>query len=148
MIEFMEQKKAKFHLPGLFEFYEFYKAFLPLFYNNREYFYDWAEISSLYGAPDNCIWGGGRFGADDGNIKEVLALMQEYGISARLTFSNSLLKEEHLNDKRCNYLCELFENKDLLKNGIIIYSDIFFKNISCRSGYIRNNCFIFTDNHI
>ncbi len=28
--------------------------------------------------------------------EEVLELMQEYGISARLTFSNSLLREEHL----------------------------------------------------
>ena len=32
--------------------------------------------------------------------KEVLALMKEYGISARLTFSNSLLRTEHLSDKK------------------------------------------------
>ena len=44
-------RKAFFHLPGLFEFYEFYKVFLPLFYEHREYFYDWCDIGSIYGAP-------------------------------------------------------------------------------------------------
>ena len=32
---------AHYHLPGLFEFYELYRAFLPLFREHREYFYDW-----------------------------------------------------------------------------------------------------------
>ena len=43
--------------------------------------------------------------------------MQDYGISARLTFSNSLLKEEHLADKRCNDICSLFaQNKSKQNN--------------------------------
>lgn len=50
---------AYYHLPGLFEFYELYRVFLPLFRTHREYFYDWCEIGSLYGAPSDCIWGGG-----------------------------------------------------------------------------------------
>lgn len=29
---------AHYHLPGLFEFYEFYSRFLPLFRQHREYF--------------------------------------------------------------------------------------------------------------
>lgn len=33
-------KKAYYHLPGLFEFYEFYRVFLPLFREHREYFYE------------------------------------------------------------------------------------------------------------
>ena len=28
---------AHYHLPGLFEFYELYRAFLPLFREHREY---------------------------------------------------------------------------------------------------------------
>ena len=52
---------AIYHLPGLFEFYELYRRFLPLFRTHREYFYDWCEIGSIYGAPENCLWGGGRF---------------------------------------------------------------------------------------
>ena len=83
---------AYYHLPGLFEFYELYKLFLPLFYTHREYFYDWCEIGSIYGAPEDCLWGGGRVGMGEEEPEEVLALTKEYGISARLTFSNSLLR--------------------------------------------------------
>ena len=43
--------KANFHLPGLFEFYDLYSVFLPLYREHREYFYDWCEIASVYGAP-------------------------------------------------------------------------------------------------
>ena len=50
--------KAHYHLPGLFEFYELYKAFLPLYCEHREYFYDWCDIGSVYGAPGDCLWGG------------------------------------------------------------------------------------------
>ena len=96
-----------FHLPGLFEFYDFYSVFLPLFREHREYFYDWCEIGSIYGAPVDCLWGGGRAGFGECNAKVVLKLMNEYNISPRLTFSNSLLREEHLSDKRCNDLCEI-----------------------------------------
>ena len=46
---------AYYHLPGLFEFYELYRLFLPLFREHREYFYDWYEIGSIYGAPADCI---------------------------------------------------------------------------------------------
>ena len=99
---------AYFHLPGLFEFYELYKVFLPLFHEHREYFYDWCDIGSIYGAPADCIWGGGRVGDGDCNAREVLSLVNKYGISARLTFSNSLLREEHLSDRRCNELCRMF----------------------------------------
>lgn len=101
--------KAYYHLPGLFEFYELYKEFLPLYREHREYFYDWCEIGSIYGAPADCVWGGGRVGFGEHDSKEVLKLMQEYGISARLTFSNSLLTREHLSDKKCNELCRIFD---------------------------------------
>lgn len=105
----MKRSIAYYHLPGLFEFYELYKVFLPLFREHRECFYDWCDIGSVYGAPADCIWGGGRAGFGDDDAKKVLDLMEEYGISARLTFSNSLLREEHLLDKKCNALCKLFE---------------------------------------
>ncbi|MBO7357657.1 MAG: hypothetical protein J6U37_03945 [Lachnospiraceae bacterium] len=118
--------KIYYHLPGLFEFYEFYKVFLPLFYDHREYFYDWCDIGSVYGAPADCIWGGGRVGFGDADPDEVFALMHEYGISARLTFSNSLLQNEHLSDKKCNRLLSKFHAPG---NGIIIYSDLLLSYI-------------------
>ncbi|MCR4618611.1 MAG: hypothetical protein K5669_10580 [Lachnospiraceae bacterium] len=118
--------KAYYHLPGLFEFYELYKVFLPLYRKYREYFYDFCEIGSVYGAPADCIWGGGRVGFGEEDERNVAALMKEYDISARLTFSNSLIRKEHLADKKCNRLCALFENE---RNGIIIYSDLLLEYI-------------------
>ena len=115
---------AYFHLPGLFEFYELYRVFLPLFREHREYFYDWCEIGSIYGAPADCLWGGGRAGFGEASPRDVLALMQEYGISARLTFSNSLLREEHLSDRKCNTLCRLFAESGGVQNGVIVHSDL------------------------
>ena len=58
----MEQKScvAHYHLPGLFEFYDLYKIFLPLFREHRDWFYEWCDIASIYGAPQDCLWGGGR----------------------------------------------------------------------------------------
>ena len=100
----MSASAACYHLPGLFEFYDFYRVFLPLFRQHREYFYDWCCIASLYGAPADCIWGGGRVGSGDRDPREVLALTREYGISARLTFSNSLLRPEHLSDPRLSLI--------------------------------------------
>lgn len=102
----MRKTIAYYHLPGLFEFYELYEAFLPVYREHREYFYDWCGIGSIYGAPADCIWGGGRIGSGEKSEQEVMNLMSEYGISARLTFSNSLLREEHLADEKCNALCK------------------------------------------
>ncbi len=117
-------EKIYYHLPGLFEFYDLYSAFLPLFQQHREYFYDWCEIGSIYGAPADCLWGGGRVGFGEENAESVARLMRKYNISARLTFSNSLIKTEHLSDKRCNNLCRIFENNSETQNGIIVYTDI------------------------
>lgn len=115
---------AYYHLPGLFAFYELYAAFLPLYRVHREYFYDWCEIGSIYGAPADCIWGGGRVELGSCDAREVLSLTQEYGISARLTFSNSLLREEHLADPKCNALCRLFAGCGQPPNGVIVHSDL------------------------
>ena len=119
----MEKTIAYYHLPGLFEFYELYRVFLPLYRAHREYFYD----GSIYGAPPDCIWGGGRIGSGDCAAQEPLALTREYGVSARLTFSNSLLREEHLTDQKCNALCRLFSESDGPQNGVIVHSELLLR---------------------
>lgn len=125
----MKRSIAQYHLPGLFEFYELYKVFLPLYREHREYFYDWCDIGSVYGAPADCIWGGGRAGFGDDDARKVLDLMKEYGISARLTFSNSLLREEHLLDKKCNALCKLFEEAGDIQSESVSNSNMQNKSI-------------------
>ncbi len=116
------EAKAYYHLPGLFEFYDLYRVFLPLWQEHREYFYDWCEIGSVYGAPADCIWGGGRVGFGDCSARDAAALTEHYSISARLTFSNSLLEKEHLSDKKCNELCAIFSESG--KNGVIVHSSL------------------------
>ena len=117
----MDVNYAYFHLPGLYEFYDFYREFLPVYFNHKEFFFDWCKIGSIYGAPKDCLWSGGRTSDADASNKDVLDLIKEYKISARLTFSNSLLNETNLKDLKCNNLCNLFNDEN---NGIIIYSDL------------------------
>ena len=125
-----ETMKAYYHLPGLFEFYELYSALLPLWREHRAYFYDWCEIGSIYGAPADCLWGGGRVGFGQAKPADVLTLTREYGVSARLTFSNSLIRPEHLSDKKCNALCALFERGGRVQNGVIVASDLLLDHLA------------------
>ena len=83
--------KAYYHLPGLFEFYELYRVFLPLYREHRDWFYDWCEIGSIYGAPADCIWGGGRAGFGENDPKEVLALMQDCPFGSAVGISEKTL---------------------------------------------------------
>ena len=72
--------------------------------------------------------------------------MAEYGISARLTFSNSLLTREHLSDVKCNKLCELlnaaseFNNNqikdDKIRNEKIKHNKINNENVNVKNGII------------
>ena len=73
--------QAVYHLPGLFEFYELYQKFLPLFRGHRDWFYEWCDIGSVYGAPAGCRWDGGRAGFGEADPAEAAALTREYGIS-------------------------------------------------------------------
>ena len=128
-MENKENEKVYYHLPGLFEFYDFYRAFLPVFKEHREYFYDWCEIGSVYGAPADCIWGGGRVELGDADSHKVFSLMRKYGISARLTFSNSLLEERHLSDSVGNSLCKELvkygiQDGEKSSNGVIVHSEL------------------------
>ena len=144
----LNKETAYYHLPGLFEFYGLYSEFLPLFREHREYFYDWCDIGSIYGAPADCVWGGDRVGFGENNPKEVLALMKEYGISARLTFSNSLLRTEHLSDKKCNDLCSMFGEKNGIQNGVIIHSDLlleYLKNKYPEFYFVSSTTKVLTD---
>ena len=77
------QSVAHYHLPGLFEFYELYKIFLPLWRTHREWFYEWCDIGSIYGAPSDCLWGGGRAAYGDADVDDVITLVNEFDISAR-----------------------------------------------------------------
>ena len=137
--------KAHYHLPGLFEFYELYKVFLPLYRGHREYFYDWCDIGSVYGAPGDCLWGGGRVGYGDSDVGDVLELMSDYGISARLTFSNSLLGPEHLADKQCNDLCRTFEDGRAVADDTRSRSIMLRPNQAEGRAYVQNGVIVHSE---
>ena len=63
-------------------------------------------------------------GAGECDPAAALSLAREYGVSARLTFSNSLLKPEHLSDRKCNALCRLLAEGQGPRNGVIIHSEL------------------------
>lgn len=123
----ISSQKARYHLPGLFEFYELYRRFLPMLAEHREYFYDWCTIGSVYGAPADCLWNGGRAGYGEDDQEACLDLLRRYGIPARLTFSNSLLQERHLSDGKCNRLCTMLERDGTGENGVIVHSELLLR---------------------
>ena len=69
-------------------------------------------------------YGRRRVEYSDRTPREVLALTREYGISARLTLSNSLLRPEHLTDPDCNALCRLFQEQNDPQNGAIVHAEL------------------------
>lgn len=123
MLQMNSNSIVHYHLPGLFEFYELYKGFLSLWHEHRDWFYQWCDIGSIYGAPGDCLWNGGRAAFGDAYVDDVIALVNKFDISARLTFSNSLLCEEHLADKKCNELCRKFADTKV-SAGVIVHSEL------------------------
>ena len=107
------------------------------FVNDRELlaFFDFCKeklgyepFHMVHGAP-LCTWNSGRV------LKQLLREAEELraagleyekrNIAVYLTFSNLLLKEEHLNDALCNALCTFFSRHNPTgRNGVIIGSDL------------------------
>lgn len=89
---------------------------------------------TVYDNHFGLIWSGGRPHAiAAGQSKErFVALVRQYnnmGIPFNLCFSNLLVEEKHLGDKRCNWVLEQCYRKG---NGVIVTSHILAK-------YIRKN---------
>ena len=70
---------------------------------HKEWFYDDFVIETAYGCPSSCKWNGNRYleemeEYDESWAKNVLGMYAEHGVKYRLTFTNFLLKPEHLRD--------------------------------------------------
>ena len=94
-------------------------------------------ITSVFGCY-NVMWQGGRTSCTSpvhnysGWTPE--AVIKDYnnrGIGCTFTFSNTLLKEEHLSDPSCNYLLDLLARQNFDSNSVAITCDIL-------SDYIRD----------
>jgi len=75
-----------------------------------EWFYSDFYIDSAYGCPPNCIWNGNReqneprFTPRDNWAELIAGFYKEHNVTYRLTFTNFLLKPEHLSDEYGNYI--------------------------------------------
>jgi hypothetical protein len=109
-----------YHLPGLFEYFDFYQVFIKIFQTEPHKFRD-VKIASIYGAPPNCLWAGGRTGHPaEGNIFKIMGWLHETGMKCDLVFSNCLLEPQHFSDKYCNTILHTFHESG---NNITVYSD-------------------------
>lgn len=122
-------------LPGFYEHFNLYKNLFYIKETSPEYFRDNINISCLYGNFQHCPWDGGRvFGtiktASVEDMTEVLYFYNsQLNLPIRYVFTNTLIKEEHCLDRRCNLMLELGKN---YPNEVVVNSPILEK-------YIRTN---------
>lgn len=85
---------------------------LNMMEEKKQWFYDDFKIDMAYGCPPSCIWNGNR--SDFGIVAEpcdwgrgVVEFYAHYKIKYRLTFTNFLLRREHLYDTYGNKIAEV-----------------------------------------
>lgn len=117
-------KETIFHLPGFFEKPVIYQKLLWIYNNERHKFRNNTKIGSIYGAPGNSIWNGGRLvrGAyTRQELENSCIFATDMNIPIRFTFTNCLIENKHLNDTYCNMILDIFNTG---KNEIICNSPI------------------------
>lgn len=115
-------QKIKFYLPSFTKNLNINLALAESKKIHGECFYENIELASLFGSFPNAIWNGGRceFGTIDILMfKDIVERVNSLGIAVRYTFTNSLIKKEHLSDDYCNILMEICNNG---KNEVLVNS--------------------------
>ena len=84
---------------------------LTMFQQKKDWFYDDFTVETAYGCPPACVWNGNR-GADGAYYypkkwKEIIEMYSHLKIKYRLTFTNFLLRPEHLFDTYANKIAEI-----------------------------------------
>ena len=97
-----------------------------------EKFRDGYRIGSVYGTFPGAIWNGGRavFGiTSKGDIEKIIHAYNEKGVPLRFTWTNVLLKQEHVFDTYCNLIMRLADNG---MNQVLVNREVL-------ETYIRSN---------
>lgn len=121
-----------FHIPSFTNHLGLNLSLVRCLKQHNEFFYDSIKIASLYGSFPNAIWNGGRceFGEIDiPRFNDIVSQVNALGIAIRYTFTNCLIKEEHLSDEYCNLLMCLCNNG---MNEVLVNSPLLEK-------YLRSN---------
>jgi len=87
------------------------QVLLGAFVQNREWFYDDFVIETAYGCPPCCIWNGTRPEWDvpyrKDQIKNIIDMYGGLNIRYRLTFTNYLVRPEHMYDTYGNFIARV-----------------------------------------
>ncbi len=105
--------RARFHLPDFTTHFKLNYVFANMLKNAPEYFREGVEIASFYGAFPPSVWNGGRtIGGvcEPDFVKGVLKAFNSMGIPLRFTFTNPIVREEHLHDEFCNMVMKYADN--------------------------------------
>lgn len=127
-----KKQDINLYLPGFTDNLNVNLAFIECYYQHRECFYENLKIASLFDSFPNAIWNGGRckFGKTDiVKFQDTVHLVNSLGIAIRYTFTNCLIKEEHLSDNYCNQLMSICNNG---MNEVLVNSPIL-------ENYLRSN---------
>ncbi len=121
-----------FHIPDFLKHFRLNLVLMTIMEQKPEWFREGVKIGSVYGAFPPALWNGGRgcFGTcDEKTMKAVLETYNSKGIPCRYTFTNPLIKEEHLGNPFCNLMLRLGDNG---LNEVIVNSPLL-------EDYIRKN---------
>lgn len=119
--------EIKFYLPGFTKNLNINLALVESMNNHAEWYCDNIKIASFFGSFPNAIWNGGRceFGKIDlPRFEDIVGIVNSLGIAIRYTFTNCLIKEEHLSDEYCNRLMSICNNgmNEILVNSPLLES--------------------------
>lgn len=107
---------AKFNLPDFVKGRSTYSSLVEWSSKHSDFFRPNTEISCVFGNFAGCIWNGGgtNFVGPLATRKDVLDIVHFYNdnlhIPLRLTFTNPLIDERHLNDTYANMIAECCHN--------------------------------------
>lgn len=115
-----------FYLPDFFYLFKLNFSTIQYMKNNPKLFRDDIRIRAVYGAFPPSIWNGGRTMsfdyADRNTIATTIKLFNDMGVALRFTFTNTLLKEEHVYDSFCNECLKMADNgfNEVLANAPVL----------------------------
>ena len=116
---------ARYHLPDFTRHLRLNLAIAQMLKGAPEWFREGTQIASVYGCFPPAMWNGGRpmggIRCEDAFIDNVLHAFNDQGIPLRFTFTNPLIREEHLSDPFCNKLMKMANNG---LNEVIVFSEV------------------------
>lgn len=113
-------------------------VFAQLMHDCPQFFQDGVRIDSVYGCFPNCAVNGGRTFVREPytarQMEDTFAALDQQGLTARLTFTNMLVGEEHLADPYFNLILDTAAEHGA---GAIVYADLVADYIRARHPHME-----------